>query len=280
VPQQPENVDWIRNGFAVDEHGGIYIASNDHLHKVVWTGSELSSSDGDGAWTEPYRNSLGRGTGSTPSLVGFGDEPDKLVVITDGDVLMNVTAYWRNDIPPEWQQLDSAPSRRAAGLAAANFGDPTLAAAQSEQSVACSGYGMFVVNNEPRNAPQQIMDDLPSKLIFIGYLNHLEEFAPRGGQKFEWDPVTKTLKPAWANTEVSSPNCVPFVSAGSNMVYLSGVRDGHWTLEGIDWTTGESAFHYDLGGARFNSFYSQPQIDGQGRVMSSALYGALRIQPT
>jgi hypothetical protein len=39
VPQQTEGVLWIRNGFAVDEHGGIYIASNSHLHKVVWTGS-------------------------------------------------------------------------------------------------------------------------------------------------------------------------------------------------------------------------------------------------
>jgi len=41
---------------------------------------------------------------------------------------------------------------------------------------------------------------------------------------------------------------------------------------------GESAFHFVLGGARFNSLYSQPQIDMDGRVMVSALYGALRIQ--
>jgi hypothetical protein len=279
VPEQPEGVLWIRNGFAVDEHGGIYLASNSHLHKVVWTGTTLSSDEGDGAWTEPYRNSLGRGTGSTPSLIGFGDEPDKLVVITDGDVLMNVTAFWRNEIPAGWQQLDDAPSRRIAGQAPANFGDPALPAAQSEQSVACSGYGMFVVNNEPQNVPQQTLDEPQSKLTFIGYLSYLEDFAPRGGQKFEWDPQTKTLTPAWANTEVSSPNCVPFVSAGSDMVYLCGARHGRWTLEGIDWATGESAFHYELGGARFNSFYSQPQIDDQGRVMVSALYGALRIQP-
>jgi hypothetical protein len=41
---------------------------------------------------------------------------------------------------------------------------------------------------------------------------------------------------------------------------------------------GKSAFHFVLGGARFNSLYSQPQIDMDGRVMVSALYGALRIQ--
>jgi hypothetical protein len=174
------------------------------------------------------------------------------------------------------QRRSIAADRRAGTR---QLGDPELKAAQSEQSVACSGYGMFVVNNEPHDVPKRILDDPQSKLTFIGYLSYLEEFAPSGGQKFEWDPQTKTLRPAWSNLEVSSPNCVPFVSAGSEMVYLCGARSGRWTLEGIDWTTGRSAFHYELGGARFNSFYSQPQIDDQGRIMVSALYGALRIQP-
>ncbi|MFV8051600.1 hypothetical protein [Mycobacterium sp. 48b] len=279
IPDLPEGVSWIRNGFCIDEHGGIYVASLNHLHKVIWTGSTLSIDQAAGAWHEPYSNSLGRGTGATPSLVGFGDEPDKLVVLTDGDVLMNVTAYWRDEIPSDWTQLDHAPSRRIAGMVPADFGDLELTAAQSEQSVVCSGYGMFVVNNEPRNVPREILDDPQSKLIFIGYLSYQTEFAPRGGQKFEWDPQSKSLRAAWTNTEVTSPNCVPFVSTASNLVYLSGARDNQWTLEGIDWATGESAFHYILGGARFNSFYSQPAVDALGRVTVSALYGSLRIQP-
>jgi hypothetical protein len=276
---QPEGVLWIRNGFAVDEQGGIYVASQNHLHKVVWTGSRLSIDEKDGAWHEPYRNSLGRGSGATPTLVGFGDDPDKLVVITDGDVLMNVTAYWRDDIPANWKQLKGAPSRRVAGMQPANFGDPSRKAAQSEQSVVCSGYGMLVVNNEPQNVPEEILAAPRTKVLFIGYLSYLKEFQPRGAQKFEWNPLSRTLQPAWANTEVSSPNCVPFVSTTSNMVYLSGAREDRWTLEGLDWTTGKSAFHYILGGARFDSFYSQPAIDSEGRVMTSALYGALRLQP-
>jgi hypothetical protein len=279
IPSLPNGVRWVRNGFAVDDKGGIYAASNQHLHKVVWTGSALSVDPKDGAWSEPYRNSLGRGSGATPTLVGFGNEPDKLVVLTDGDVLMNVVAYWRDEIPSGWKQLDGAPSRRIAGQQPANFGDPNLKAAQSEQSMVCSGYGMFVVNNEAKNVPRDILDDPQAKLLFIGYLSYLKEYAPSGGQKFEWDPATKTLKSAWVNTEVTSPNCVPMVSTGSNMVYLSGARDNQWTLEAIDWSTGKSAFHFILGGARFNSFYSQPQIDMDGRVMVSALYGALRIQP-
>jgi hypothetical protein len=279
IPSLPNGVRWVRNGFAVDDKGGIYAASSQHLHKVIWTGSALSVDPKDGAWSEPYRNSLGRGSGSTPTLVGFGNEPDKLVVLTDGDVLMNVVAYWRDEIPSGWKPLDGAPSRRIAGQQPANFGDPNLKAAQSEQSMVCSGYGMFVVNNEAKNVPRDILDDPQAKLLFIGYLSYLKEYAPSGAQKFEWDPTTKTLKSAWVNTEVTSPNCVPMVSTGSNMVYLSGARDNQWTLEAIDWSTGKSAFHFILGGARFNSFYSQPQIDMDGRVMVSALYGALRIQP-
>ncbi|CAG4886946.1 hypothetical protein [Paraburkholderia saeva] len=279
IPKQPKGVAWIRNSFAVDEKGGIYIASQQHLHKVVWTGSRLSTSEQDGAWNEPFRNSLGRGTGSTPTLVGFGSDPDKLVVITDGDKLMNVTAYWRDEIPADWKQLPDAPSRRIAGLRPANFGNPKLAAAQSEQSVVSTGYGMLVVNNEPRNVPAPIQADRLSKNMFIGYLAYLKEYLPHGVQKFEWDPKTRTLNPAWVNNDVSDINGVPFVSTGSGLVYMSGARNDQWTLEGIDWATGQSKFHYVLGGARFNSFYSQPVIDGNGRVMLSGLYGPLRIQP-
>jgi len=192
---------------------------------------------------------------------------------------LNFTAYWRDGIPDGWKQLPNAPSRRIAGMQPAKFGDPNRKAAQSEQSMVCSGYGMFVVNNEPRNVPKEILDDAQSKILFIGYLAYLKEFQPYGGEKFEWDPKTRTLKSAWVNTDISDINGVPLVSTGSNMVYVSGARNNQWTLEGIDWSTGKTAFTYTLGGSRFNSFYSMPQIDDQGRVMVSALYGALRIQP-
>jgi hypothetical protein len=69
------------------------------------------------------------------------------------------------------------------------------------------------------------------------------------------------------------------VSTGSGMIYLCGAREDKWTLEAIEWETGKSAFHFIMGGARFNSIYSQPQIEMDGRVMVSGLYGALRIQP-
>jgi len=39
----PTGKGWVRNAFTIDEQGGIYIASRDHMHKVVWTGGNLST---------------------------------------------------------------------------------------------------------------------------------------------------------------------------------------------------------------------------------------------
>ena len=44
---------------------------------------------------------MGYGTGSTPTLMGFGDDEDKLVVITDGAKRMKIVAFWRDNIPSD-----------------------------------------------------------------------------------------------------------------------------------------------------------------------------------
>jgi hypothetical protein len=149
---KPTGYGWVRNGVAVDDEGGLYIASQEHMHKVVWDGEKLSNDPADGAWTARYLNEWGHGSGATPSLMGFGDE-DRFVVITDGQTLMNVVLFWRDAIPDDWTALPGAPDRRIAGMQPADMGDPELEAIQSEQSVVVAGYGALVVNNVPRNAP-------------------------------------------------------------------------------------------------------------------------------
>jgi hypothetical protein len=121
---------WVRNSLALDEDGGIYLASRNHMHKVVWTGDDFSTDPEDGAWVSQYPNDLGAGTGATPSLMGFGDE-DQFVVITDGNKLMNVLLFWRNEIPMDWKQLPGAPSRRIAGMVPASMGSLKLDAVQT-----------------------------------------------------------------------------------------------------------------------------------------------------
>ena len=236
---------WVRNAIALDKDGGIYVASRNHMHKVVWTGDRLSSDEADGAWTARYRNGWGEGTGATPSLMGFGEE-DKFVVITDGDPRMNVTLFWRNEIPDDWQQIEGAPSRRIAGLAPVTMGELNVQKIQSEQTVIVAGYGALVVNNTPRNAPFFIPKEGSARGVLIGPLGSNPKFQPYGMQKFQWNPAKRRLEEAWVNERISSPNGVPWVSTGSNQVYFMGARDNEWTFEAVNWMSGERTFHYIL----------------------------------
>ncbi len=268
---------WVRNSIAVDEQGGIYVPSRNHMHKVVWTGNDFSIDEKDGAWVARYRNGKGNGSGATPSLMGFGDE-DQFVVITDGDDRMNITLFWRNEIPDNWQQLDEAPSRRIAGQAPVTMGELDVQKIQSEQTVVIAGYGALVVNNTPRNAPFFLPEEGRARGILIGPLGNNPEFQPYGVQKFEWDPIDQQLKSAWANEEVSSPNGVPWTSIGSGQVYFIGARDHKWTFEALDWYTGEETFHYVIGGQKYNSQYSGVTLDEKGRPFFGTMYGRTRIE--
>ena len=266
----------MRNSLTLDKDGGIYVASRNHMHKVVWDGDQFSTDEADGAWIAEYPNELGIGTGSTPSLMGFGDE-DKFVVITDGNELMNVVLFWRDEIPEDWKQLAGAPSRRIAGMQPASMGELDLKAVQTEQSVVVAGYGAFVVNNTPNNIP----DGLPPNGhgLLVGALGSNPRHQPFGVPKFGWNPETREFSEAWTNTTVSSPNGVPYVSLGSNQVYFIGARNNKWTLEALDWTTGESTFHYVIGGQRFNSQYSAPVPDDFGGIMYGTTWGRARLVP-
>jgi hypothetical protein len=61
------------------------------------------------------------------------------------------------------------------------------------------------------------------------------------------------------------------------MVYTIGARDGLWTLEGVDFSTGESAFHFVVGGARHNSLFSGVHLDQKGRIIYGNPFGKLRL---
>jgi hypothetical protein len=113
----------------------------------------------------------------------------------------------------------------------------------------------------------------------IGHLGSNPMFQPFGVEKFEWDPQTRQLASAWVNTKISSPNGVPFVSLGSNRVYFIGARDNEWTLEAIDWGTGESDFHYIIGDQRYNSLFSGVVINKDGSVMYGTSWGRAKIKP-
>ncbi len=269
---------WVRNSIAADDKGGIYVAANGWMEKIVWNGHDLSVDPKDGAWAAAYPNSTGTGTGSTPALIGFGTG-DRLVVITDGDTLMRVTVFWRDAIPAGWKAPADALSPRVAGMLPVTMGDPNRIALQSEQAVVVAGYGMVVVNNEPASMPPGMPP--AAKGLFISLLGDDPAYTPHGMEKFAWDPAKHRLTEAWTNTEVTSPNCVPYASLGSNRVYTVGVnKDGEWTLESVTLDTGRSASDYALGSARFNTMFSGIYVDAKGRIVYGGMFGAVRLNPT
>jgi len=273
---RPTGYGWVRNATAIDDEGGIYVASQDHMHKLIWTGEELSIDPADGAWTARYLNGWSHGTGATPSLMGFGKE-DRFVVLTDGEVLMNVVLFWRDAVPSDWEGLPAAPDRRIAGMLPADMGDEDLIEIQSEQSVVVAGYGALVVNNVPRNVPWYLPGR--ARTLLVSYLGSDPKYQPYGVQKFVWDATEREFRLAWVNREVSSPSCVPIVSYPSDRVYLIGARNDRWTLEALEWSDGRSAFHAEIGGQRYNPLFSGTLIDERGRIHYGSPWGRVRLAP-
>ena len=274
---RPTGGGWVRNAPAIDADGGIFVASQEYMHKVVWRDQQFSVDAADGAWAVAYDNSWTHGSGATPSLIGFGGDDDELVVITDGHTRMNLVMYWRNEIPDDWRALPNS-NPRIAGILPVTMGAQNLNEIQSEQSVVVEGYGALVVNNNPRNLPWYLPQR--AKSLLLSYLGSNPKHQPYGIQKFQWNAHHNKLENAWVNNRISSPSCVPIVSQYNSKVYLIGARDNQWTLESIDWQTGEEAFHYVIGGQRYNPFFSGTLLDQSGRVHYGSPWGRVRLNPS
>lgn len=268
----------VSNSIACDEDGGIYVVTSLQMHRVQWTGNELTIDEAKGGWSADYEIGdvggvrLGAGSGATPTLMGTGDQ-DKFVVITDAQELMHLVLFWRDEIPADWQQIPGTKDRRIAAQVPVTFGDPDATDTLSEQSVCVRGYGALVVNN-------QLKLPLNNQAIAI-LASGVTPVAPYGAEKFEWDPATRTLSSAWVNSDVSMPNGIPCMSAASNMVYDVGQNWlGAWTFEALDWDTGESVFSYQYGITPiFNSAYAGTEIGLDSSLYSGTLFGMVRMTP-
>ncbi|MCC1495879.1 hypothetical protein [Alcanivorax sp. 1008] len=280
----------ISNSISADETGGIYVVSEKAMNRVQWTGTTLSTNENDGAWRALYEaggdttgsGRLGPGSGSTPSLMGTGNG-DRFVVITDGQELSHLVLFWRDEIPEDWQPIAEGKDRRIAAEVPVDFGDPARAATLSEQSVLVRGYGAVVVSNDYRNVDalpdtsgNDLIDNFTNGITVA--LSGFTEYQPFGVHKFEWDPVTRTLETAWVNTETSCPNGVPTMSASSNMFYCVGARWNAWTIEALDWNTGETEFSKWLGwNPLYNSFYAGLVIGDDGTMVSGTTLGVIEV---
>jgi len=198
--------------------------------------------------------------------MGTSPKRDRFVVVTDGQELMHLDLFWRDEIPADWKGLP--------GEVPVDFGDPNATTSQSEQSVLVRGYGTVVVNN-------QLEDDsafaaLPgnARLLAAALAGGDPNNAPYGMQRIDWNPKTRTCKARWANRDVSIPNGIPSMSTDTGLIYGIGQRDGTWGLEGVDFKTGASKLRVDSTATPDNNAaYAATTIGPDGAIWTGTLAG-------
>lgn len=276
----------LTNSISNDENGGVYVASNSTvaggdglMQKVICKNGHFSNKESDGAWQARYDGGPeapaikhGYGTGSTPTLMGFGDEEDKLVVITDGAKRMKLVAFWRDEIPSDANPIDPS-NPRLANQYEVSCGLPAGTEwVQSEQSVVAGGYDAFVVNNiDPATA---VIDDKVIAVLAIGPLTP----GPKGAECIRWDVKENKWGSKWRRPDVSSISMIPSVSIPSEMVFVNGYENDGWVVTGMDWKTGATRHRVAFGkNNRGNGAYAVIQYLPGGSLLFNSVAGPFRV---
>ena len=264
--------------------GAVYVASNTTMYRLVVDGNgKIRSDEASGAWAEPYDRGIvmpapkiGDGTGSTPTLMGFGPDEDKLVVITDGAKKMRLVAFWRDGIPAGAKQKAGTPSARTVDQIEVDMG-PGIEIVQSEQSV--SGYGdyAFVVNNILTKEEPLLTQDS----YYVNIINGATRPGPVGAAAFKWDHGKHQWTKQWARTDVSSISIVPMISGDSHMAIIDGFFADGWNDRhhiGMDLDTGKTVMSIRTGtDPTFNGMYAPIKVNSQGQFFYGMAFGMVRL---
>lgn len=278
------------NSFATGPEAGggaVYVASNTTMYRlVVDAHGKIHADEGSGAWQAAYDRGItmpapkvGDGTGSTPTLMGFGPGEDKLVVITDGARTMRLVAFWRDAIPAGWTRKPGTASARIADQMTVDMG-PGIESVQSEQSVSVFADYAFVVNNIPTDdAPQ-----LHRGGGFTSLVNGATRPGPTGVAMLKWQQQGHRWQRQWVRPDVSSISVVPMISGGGRMAIVDGYFAGRWNDRyhvGLDLDTGRTVMTIRTGtDPTFNGLYSPIKIDPEGHIFYSGAFGLMRLDTT
>lgn len=278
------------NSFAAgDETGGgaVYVASNENMYRlVVDAKGKIHSDEASGAWKAVYDRGIritalkvADGTGATPTLMGFGADEDKLVVITDGAQKMRLVAFWRDQLPAGWKQKPGTLSSRIADQLEVDMG-ADIKTVQSEQSVSTYNGYAFVVNNIiSKDAPY-----LDRTNYYVSMLNGATRPGPQGVAMLQWDQQSDAWKQLWMRTDVSSISTVPMISGGGRMAIIDGYFTNTWNDRyhiGMDLDSGETVLKVHLGSdPRFNGMYSAIKVNEAGAIQYGMAYGLVRLDIT
>jgi hypothetical protein len=235
----------VDNGISVDKDGGIYLVTSKYMRKLVWNGETLSDREEDGAWKTTYDDvpnpkSLSRGAGNTPALMGHGPDDDKLVLLADSGEKIKVVAFWRDEIPEDFEQRPGTKSRRIADQLDLTIDVP----ATIEWSPHIYGNGVMMMASA---WPDPIYDESGKMQLFDTIMTAGATRAPPVGvEKWSWDKETRTLKSDWTVLRGLQWALYP-VSAADNSVTLTVFEEGIYSLLTVDWDTGEELGNAVLG---------------------------------
>ena len=272
--------EFVDNSIAIDEHNGIYVVTSKRLLKLVWKGEKLSQDEKDGAWSAEYNvpsdpekaralGAISRGSGTTPSLMGFGDDSDKLVLMVDADENgANLVAFWRDAIPAGFKQKPGTKSARIADQIRVDITKLTI-----EASPEILGYGVTVING---TYPKPVKADIFGNLMVSGVTRP----APMGLQKFTWNPGKDQFEKAWLLSDIDNTDqMVPTISAKSNMIYAATKTDGNYEYLGIDWTTGKVNARWVFPDDRrlWNACFGVSTILEDGDLLVGGFFGIKRV---
>ncbi|QDT68651.1 hypothetical protein MalM25_15750 [Planctomycetes bacterium MalM25] len=235
----------VDNGISVDDQGGIYCVTSKYMRKVVWDGKTLSDKEEDGAWKSEYDyvpnpKALSRGSGNTPTLMGFGPNDDKLVVLADAGSKISVIAFWRDEVPDAFEQKPGTKSRRIADQLPLKIKVP----ATIEWSPHVYGNGVMMMASA---WPDPVKQGDGKVSVFETVLTAgVTREAPVGAEKWSWDSTTKSFRSDWV-ADVPLQWALHPASAASNTVTLTLLEEGVYSLVHVDWDTGEAVGKLILG---------------------------------
>lgn len=268
----------VDNSIVIDDKNGIYVVTSKRMLKIIWNGKTLSTDETDGAWSAEYESmpgdkalalgAISRGSGTTPSLMGFGDDPDKLVVIADAaEAGANAVAFWRDAIPTDFKQKPGTKSRRIADQARIEISKLTI-----EPSPNVLGYGVAFLNSTyPKPLPAG-----PGNAFTGG----ITRPAPLGIEKFTWNVQTHAFKKAWINAEIDNTDImVPVVSAKTGLMYAANKKDGVYEYVGLDWMTGEvkARWQFPDDSRRWNALGGITTIMENGDLLIGGVFAIKRV---
>ncbi|MBX2864804.1 MAG: hypothetical protein KTR27_14735 [Leptolyngbyaceae cyanobacterium MAG.088] len=261
------------NAFANDETGRLFISSQQGVTALDWTGARFET-----AWEAEYdfrgpgcreprrasrfreriRTIRGRkctGTGTTPSLIGTAE--NGLVVMVDGhSPENNLIAFWRGDIPNDWQGI-AGEDLRLAGRIALPFSTPEGEGHTAENSPAILGNSIFVAQ-------------------WAGFRPDCTP--PKGVQRVDWNATDRNFELVWANPDVHF-NGIPTASSQTDLVYGIGRGNGcTYAYRGLDIETGEIRLDVPISkDDRYVDQGNQQAIANDGSIIVGVRRGTLRL---